>query len=53
MTIIDDLKQFIGYSSNDLDFVFAIVSLFIVIFFVSTFFNLINSAFGFGRGRRY
>lgn len=45
MSIIQALKQLIGYSGSDLDQIFAIVSMFICIFFLFTFFNILNSLF--------
>lgn len=45
MSIIESLKSLIGYSSNDLDSVFAIISLIIIMFFVYTMFNILVSMF--------
>lgn len=49
MSIIEDLKQFIGYTGTDLDTVFCILAIVIVLWFASTFFNIINWAFGIKR----
>lgn len=48
MNIIDALKQLIGYSGTDLDHIFAIISIFIVLMFIYMLFNILNSLF---RGR--
>lgn len=45
MNIISTLKQIIGYSGNEYDHIFAIISAFIVIYFLFTMFNIINSMF--------
>lgn len=45
MTIIDALKNIIGYSGNDYDAVFAIVSVVIVLYFIFTLFNILNEVF--------
>lgn len=45
MTIIDTLKNIIGYSGSDLDKIFAIISIIIVIYFILTLFNILASAF--------
>lgn len=49
MNIIDSLKQLIGYSSNDLDYLFVILAAFIVIWFMYSLFAILISFFG---GRR-
>lgn len=45
MSIIQALKDLIGYSGSDLDPIFAIISTIIVIWFLFTFFNILNSMF--------
>lgn len=45
MSIIDALKQLIGYSGNDYDHIFAIMSCFIVLYFISTLFSILTSIF--------
>ena len=45
MNIIDALKSIIGYSGNDYDHIFAIVSVFIVLYFISTLFSILTSIF--------
>lgn len=45
MSIIDSLKSLIGYPGSDLDSVFAIISLIIIMFFVYTMFNILISMF--------
>lgn len=45
MTIIETLKNIIGYSGNDYDIVFALVSVIIVLYFLFTLFNILNSLF--------
>lgn len=41
MTIIESLKSLIGYTGNDLDMVFAIIAMFIVMYFVFSMFNIL------------
>lgn len=45
MSIIESLKSLIGYSGSDLDQVFAIISLIVIMFFVYTLFNILISMF--------
>lgn len=45
MSIIDSLKSLIGYSGSDLDQVFAVISLIVIMFFVYTLFNILISMF--------
>lgn len=45
MNIIDALKDLIGYSGTEYDEVFAIISMIIVIYFMFSFFNILNSLF--------
>lgn len=45
MSIIDSLKSLIGYSGSDLDNIFAILSIILVIYFMFTLFNIIMSFF--------
>lgn len=45
MTIIEALKNIIGYSGNDYDQVFAIVAMIIVLYFIFTLFNILNEVF--------
>lgn len=45
MTIIDALKNLIGYQANDIDNIFAIVSVGIVFYFVFTLYNILLSFF--------
>lgn len=45
MTIIDALKNIIGYSGNDYDQIFAIISVIIVLYFIFTLFNILNEVF--------
>lgn len=51
MTIIESIKQLIGYTGNDLDSIFAIISIILVIYFIFTLFNIIISFFP--QRRRY
>lgn len=43
MSIIEALKDLIGYSTDDLDQIFAIISTIIVMYFVFTLFNIITA----------
>lgn len=45
MSIIQALKDLIGYSGSDLDQVFAIISIIIVIYFMFSLFNILISVF--------
>lgn len=45
MSIIESLKSLIGYSGSDLDQVFAVISLIVIMFFVYTLFNILISMF--------
>lgn len=45
MTIIESIKQLIGYSGSDLDSVFAILSIILVVYFIFTLFNIVLSFF--------
>lgn len=45
MNIIDALKSIIGYSGSDYDHIFALIASFIVIYFIFTLFNILNSMF--------
>lgn len=45
MSVIDALKDIIGYSGNDYDHIFAIIGCFIVIYFISTLFSILTSIF--------
>lgn len=45
MTIIETLKNIIGYTGNDLDKIFAIISIILVIYFILTLFNILGSVF--------
>lgn len=45
MSIIDSLKNLIGYSGSDLDHIFAIFSVIIVMYFVYSLFSVLVSAF--------
>lgn len=45
MTIIDSLKQIIGYTGNDMDNIFAVLGIILVIYFIFTLFNIILSFF--------
>lgn len=45
MTIIESLKSLIGYTSSDLDSVFAILSIILVTYFIFTLFNIVISFF--------
>lgn len=45
MSIIDSLKSLIGYNYDDMDMVFAIIALIIIMFFVYTLFNILISVF--------
>lgn len=45
MTIIDALKDLIGYTGSDIDNIFAILSMIIVLYFVFTLFNILMSIF--------
>ena len=49
MSIIETLKDIIGYSGSDLDSLFVIVALIILIFFIFSLFNILNSIFKKGR----
>lgn len=45
MTIIQSLKDLIGYSGNDLDNIFAILAIILIVYFMFTLFNIILSFF--------
>lgn len=45
MSIVDALKQLIGYSGSDYDHIFALMGCFIVIYFISTLFSILTSVF--------
>lgn len=45
MSIIQALKDLVGYSGTDLDNIFVILAMIIVMFFFFTFFNILNSLF--------
>lgn len=45
MNIIDSLKMLIGYSGSDLDHIFAIVSIFVVLMVIYMLINILNSVF--------
>lgn len=45
MTIIESIKNIIGYTGSDLDNIFAILSILLVIYFNFTLFNIIMSFF--------
>lgn len=45
MTIIEALKSLIGYTGNDYDQVFAIISAIIVLYVIFTLFNILNEVF--------
>ena len=43
MSIIQALKDLIGYQADDLDQIFAIISTIVVMYFVFTLFNILTS----------
>lgn len=45
MNIIDTLKSIIGYTGNDLDKIFAIISIVVVLYFIITLFSILTSVF--------
>ena len=45
MSIIESIKSLIGYNYNDLDMVFAILSIFVIFFFFMTMFNILMYMF--------
>lgn len=45
MSIIDSLKSLVGYSYDDMDMVFAVFAIIIIMFFVYTLFNILMSMF--------
>lgn len=45
MSIIDALKSLVGYSGNDYDHIFALVSMFVVLYFISVLFSILTSIF--------
>ncbi len=49
MSIVQELKNIIGYYGTDLDYVFVILSIFIVIMFINIIFSVVTGMFG----RRY
>ena len=42
---IETLKDIIGYTGTDLDTIFAVISVFIVLYFISTLFSILTSIF--------
>ena len=46
MSIIQELKNVIGYSGNDLDYIFCIMAIFIVIMFIQIVFSIVTGMFG-------
>jgi hypothetical protein len=49
MSIIQELKNVIGYTGTDLDYIFVILAIFIVIMFIQIVFSIVTGMFG----RRY
>lgn len=45
MSVIQALKDIIGYSGTDLDHIFVIIAMVIVLYFMFTLFNILNSFF--------
>lgn len=45
MSIVQTLKNIIGYSGNDYDILFATFALIIVIYFLFSLFNIFNALF--------
>ena len=45
MTIIQALKDIIGYSGTEYDHIFALIAVFIVLYFISTLFSILTSVF--------
>lgn len=45
MSIIESLKLLVGYSGNDLDHIFAIISIFVVLMVLYMLINILNSVF--------
>lgn len=45
MSIIESLKSLIGYQYDDMDMVFAVFAIIIIMFFVYTLFNILISMF--------
>lgn len=46
MNIIDELKLVVGYTGHDLDYVFCIMAIFIVIMFIQIIFSVVTGMFG-------
>lgn len=45
MSIIDALKSLVGYTGNDYDHIFALVSMFVVLYFISVLFSILTAIF--------
>ena len=45
MSIIEALKDLIGYSGTDLDPIFCVFAIIVVMYFIFTLFNILNSLF--------
>lgn len=45
MSIIESLKSLIGYTYNDLDMIFGLIAMIIIMFFVWSLFNILSSIF--------
>lgn len=46
MSIIQELKNVIGYYGTDLDYIFVILAIFIVIMFINIVFSIVTGMFG-------
>lgn len=45
MSIIESLKSLVGYQYDDLDMIFSIIAMIIIMFFVWSLFNILSSIF--------
>lgn len=45
MSIIESLKSLIGYQYDDMDMIFSLIALIIIMFFVWSLFNILSSMF--------
>jgi len=45
MSIIDTLKSIIGYSGTDLDKIFAIISVIVILYVIISLFSILTSVF--------
>lgn len=45
MSIVEALKNLVGYSGNDYDHIFALIAMFVVLYFLSVLFSILTSIF--------